>query len=144
MAGFVVRDNSLPVAEAAASGNGVTTPCESPVAATRPTGCRLKRVCILDEDQNRLARKQPIHRTPFSRDPPAIYTLDFVTTGRHILRVYTLDPANYFLSGKVFATYLLLRNVVRYLISCYILTVVGTSRAECSFQSAIRRAKRHV
>lgn len=28
--GFVVRDNSLSVAEAAASGNGVTTPNESP------------------------------------------------------------------------------------------------------------------
>lgn len=41
MAGFVIRDNSLPVAEAA--GNGVTTPCEA------QGGGRLKRVCILDE-----------------------------------------------------------------------------------------------
>lgn len=71
MAGFVVRDNSLSVAEAVASGNGVTTPCESPVG--RRTGGRLKRVCILDEGQIRLARKQPIHCT-YSPVPCATYT----------------------------------------------------------------------
>lgn len=90
MAGFVVRDNSLSVAEAAASGNGVTTPYEAPVPAARPRGGRLKRVCIPDEDQIRLARKQPIHRTLFSFDLPAIYTTDYVPTAR--LPLQTIPP----------------------------------------------------
>lgn len=100
MAGFVVRDNSLSVAEAAASGNGVTTPYEAPVPAARPGGGRLKRVCIPDEDQIRLARKQPIHRTLFSFDLPAIYTTDYVPTARP-------SPANYS-AGSRLANYFLL------------------------------------
>lgn len=99
MAGFVVRDNSLSVAEAAASGNGVTTPYEAQVPAARPRGGRLKRVCIPDEDRIRLARKQPIHRTLFSFDLPAIYTTDYVPTARPSPANYSTDSrlANYFL-----------------------------------------------
>lgn len=99
MAGFVVRDNSLSVAEAAASGNGVTTLYEAQVPAARPRGGRLKRVCIPDEDRIRLARKQPIHRTLFSFDFPAIYTTDYVPTARPSPANYSTDSrlANYFL-----------------------------------------------
>jgi len=62
--GGVACDNSLSV-RAAAPGNGVTSPNSNPFLLFPPAGwragARLKRVCIPDEGQIRLARKQPIH-----------------------------------------------------------------------------------